>query len=366
MNAKGTPSPPLPDGLFSGEGLAELAGLRYVSDTRPGVRRRRRGKGFSYIDTGGRTISDPAVRKRIEALAIPPAWTDVWICPSPHGHIQATGRDDRGRKQYIYHPRWSEVSSRTKFDRLRAFGESLTRIRQRVRKDLGQRSLTRTRILAAVVEILDRTQIRVGNREYADENGSLGVTTLRNRNVAVSGDSICFRFRGKGGKVCETGLRDRRLARVLDECHEIPGQELFQYRGEDGEYLPLQSADVNDYLREIAGDLFTAKDFRTWRGTVLAAYLLSEAEPAETKRGANKPVVEALREIAGALANTPAVCRKYYVHPGVVELYLTGELAEYRRAFRPRLERNGQSGSRPAGLDEDERFLLYLLRKLET
>lgn len=363
MNPNGKPSPCPPDGPTAGEDLAERAGLRYVSDTRPGIRRRRRGKGFSYIDTRDRTITDPQVRERIGALAIPPAWSDVWICPSPHGHIQATGRDDRGRKQYIYHPRWREISERTKFDRLRSFGETLTKIRRRTHKDLAQRSLTRTKILATIVEILDRTFIRIGNKEYAEENASLGVTTLRNRNVDVSGDSIRFRFRGKGGRQHEVGLRDRRLARIIDACHEIPGQELFQYRGEEGEYLPVQSADVNDYLRDIAGDLFTAKDFRTWRGTVLATHLLSQAEPPRTKRDARTMVAETVREVAGVLGNTPTVCRKYYIHPGIVDLYQSGELAERRQAFRP----NGNGRSAAAwDLDRDERFLLCVLRKMET
>jgi DNA topoisomerase-1 len=252
------------------EATAEEAGLRYVNDAMPGIRRRRAGRGFTYAGTDGRRLTDRRVLARIRALAIPPAWTDVWICPIARGHLQATGRDARGRKQYRYHARWREVRDEAKYGRMVAFGQALPRIRRRVEADLALPGLPRERVLAAVVRLLEKTAVRVGNEEYARENRSFGLTTLRNRHAEVGTSRIRFRFRGKGGKETEVELNDRRLARIVARCQELPGQALFTYLDEDGEPRTVDSADVNEYLREISGEEFTAKDFRTWAGTVLA------------------------------------------------------------------------------------------------
>jgi DNA topoisomerase-1 len=295
-----------------------------VSDRAPGITRRRRGRGFQYVAPDGKTITGRAERRRIESLAIPPAWTDVWICPSPNGHIQATGRDARGRKQYRYHPRWREVRDETKYHRMAAFGRALPRIRRRVDRDMRRRSLSRDRVVATVVRLLDSTTIRVGNDEYARENRSFGLTTLRDRHVDVRGDRITFRFRGKGGRVHDVELEDPRVARVIRRCEELPGQDLFQYVDEDGRPVDVTSDDVNDYLREAAGDEFTAKDFRTWTGTVLAAWTLEELGGGD---GAPKrQLVSAIEKVAEELGNTPAVCRSCYVHPDVIDAHLDGSL----------------------------------------
>jgi DNA topoisomerase-1 len=307
---------------------AAHAGLRYVSDRRPGIRRCRRGGGFQYIAPDGSTITDPAERRRLDALAIPPAWTSVWICPSPRGHLQATGRDARGRKQYRYHPRWREVRDETKYYRLIAFGQSLPRIRRTVTRHLRRSSLSRERVLAAVVRLLDDTTIRVGNDEYARDNDSYGLTTIRNRHVDVRGSHLRFRFRGKGGKVHDVELDDARVARVVRGCQELPGQELFAYVNGDGDPVDVDSQDVNEYIQTIAGDDFTAKDFRTWTGTVLAAWALQEYEQRTSTRQATRQIVEAVGSVARELGNTPAVCRRCYVHPEVFEAHLDGTLRE--------------------------------------
>ena len=261
---------------------AREAGLRYSTDSRPGWTRHRAGRGFSYRDTDGSTIRDAETIARIRALAIPPAWTDVWICPWPNGHLQATGRDARGRKQYRYHARWRARRDTDKFDRMLAFAKALPRIRKRCDADLARRGLPREKVLAAVVRLLELTLIRVGNDEYARLNRSFGLTTLRDRHVRVERSAIRFRFRGKSGKQHEVGLRDRRLARVVRTCQELPGQELFQYVDEDGLVRDVTSDDVNDYLRQVGGGAFTAKDFRTWAGTVLAYRALRALQPADS------------------------------------------------------------------------------------
>jgi DNA topoisomerase I len=306
------------------ERSARAAGLRYVTDEQPGITRRRRGRGFQYLAPDGRTIADRAERSRIDSLAIPPAWTDVWICASPKGHIQATGRDARGRKQYRYHPRWREVRDETKYHRLAAFARALPRIRRRVDRDLRRRALSRERVVATVVRLLDETTIRVGNDEYARENRSFGLTTLRDRHVDVRGDRIRFRFRGKSGRVHEVEVEDPRVARVVRRCEELPGQDLFQYVNGDGEPVDVTSDDVNDYIREAAGDEFTAKDFRTWTGTVLAAWTLDEL--GGTDGAPKKQLVSAIESVAQELGNTPAVCRACYVHPDVIDAHLDGTL----------------------------------------
>jgi DNA topoisomerase-1 len=306
---------------------AREAGLRYASDARPGITRRRAGRGFSYRGADGSLIRDREVLGRIRSLAIPPAWSDVWICPWPNGHIQATGRDARGRKQHRYHPRWHERRDDSKFARMIAFAEALPGIRQRTEEHLALRGLPREKVLAACVRLLELTLIRVGNDEYARLNRSFGLTTLRDRHARIEGSAVRFRFRGKSGKEHEVGLRDRRLARVVRRCQELPGQELFQYVDDDGAVRDVASDDVNAYLREISGGDFTAKDFRTWAGTVLAYRALKALQPATDERGARKNVVEAIRQIAGRLGNTAAVCRRSYVHPAVLDAYFEGTIA---------------------------------------
>src|SRR2546423_1625725 len=271
--------------------VAKAAGLRYVSDASPGIRRKRAGKNFSYIGLDGKPIHDQDELHRIRSLGIPPAWTDVWICPQPNGHIQATGRDAKGRKQYRYHPRWRAVRDETKYSRLIAFGEALPTIRARVEHDLGLPGLPREKVLATVVRLLETTLIRVGNEEYARQNRSYGLTTLRNRHVDVRGTELRFHFRGKSGKEHEVALHDRRLARVMRRLQELPGQELFQYVDEDGTRASIDSDDVNAYLREIAGEDFSAKDFRTWAGTVLCAVALRELDAASGEVEAKRNVV---------------------------------------------------------------------------
>src|ERR1700704_1507834 len=286
---------------------ARAAGLRYVSDQSPGFRRKRVGKAFTYLDADGRTIRDPETIRRIKSLAIPPAWTEVWICPDPRGHLQATGRDARRRKQYRYHPRWREVRDAVKYDRMLAFAQALPKIRERTDQDLEQPGLPREKVLATVVRLLEETRIRIGNDEYRKENGSYGLTTLRNRQVNVIGAEVRFTFRGKSGKNHSIELHDRRMARIIKRFLEIPGQELFKHVDENGEAKAIDSADVNDYLREITGEDFTAKDFRTWAGTILAARFLREATAAAAdavnSRGAKKQLVRAIARVADELGN---------------------------------------------------------------
>ena len=309
-----------------GVATAQLAGLRYTTDQQPGVRRRRKGRGFAYLDRDGVTIRDEGELRRIRRLAIPPAWTDVWISPSPLGHIQATGRDARGRKQYRYHQRWREVRDEAKYGKLSDFAKALPRIRERVDVDLGRPGVPRERVLATAVRILEETFMRVGNVEYARANGSFGLTTLRAKHVDVDGSRIVFRFRGKSGKDHEVDVRDRRLARVIAQLEQLPGQELFRYLDDGGELRTIGSDDVNQYLREISNEDLSAKDFRTWAGTVLAARALAELGPARNDRIAQKRVVQAIDIVAARLGNTRAVCRKCYVHPRVLDAYAAGNL----------------------------------------
>jgi DNA topoisomerase I len=307
---------------------AEEAGLRYVSDEQPGYTRKRKGKSFQYFDAEGKLIKDEPRLLRIRRLAIPPAYTDVWICPSPNGHIQATGRDDRGRKQYRYHERWRAVRDENKYDRMLIFGDALPKIRRRIRADIELSGLPRNKVLAAVVQLLERTFIRIGNEEYARENKSFGLTTMRNRHVQVKGSQLKFRFRGKSGIQHEVDMEDRRIARIVRKLQDLPGQELFQYLDADGEVREITSQDVNEYLREITGQDFTAKDFRTWAGTVLAAMALNAQEAFSTKKEAKSNVKYAISAVSKLLGNTPAICRKCYVHPAVLETYLDGNLIE--------------------------------------
>ena len=300
---------------------AEEAGLLYVSDDRPGYTRTRKGDEFEYFDTEDKTITDEQRLLRIKRLAVPPAWTDVWICPSPNGHIQATGRDARRRKQYRYHERWREVRDENKFGRLAAFAKALPKIRRRVAQDLKLPGLPREKVLATVVRLLQRTFIRIGNEEYARENKSFGLTTMKNRHVKVKGTQLRFRFRGKSERQHEVEVSDPRIAKIVSKCQDLPGQDLFQYVSDDGEVRDVTSQDVNDYLREITGEDFTAKDFRTWAGTVLAAVALNEQGAFETKKQAKANIKTAICAVAELLGNTPAICRKCYVHPKIVEAY---------------------------------------------
>jgi DNA topoisomerase-1 len=334
---------------------AQAAGLRYVGDASPGIRRRRSGRGFTYAGPDGRPLRDKATLARIKSLAIPPAYTDVWICSIPNGHLQATGRDARGRKQYRYHPRWREVRDETKFGRMLAFSEALPRLRQRVDEDLAKPGLPKEKVLAAVVRLLECTGIRVGNEEYARSNRSFGLTTLRDHHVEISGSTMRFEFRGKSGKTHKVALSDRRLARIVARCQAVPGAELFQYVDDEGERVAIGSGDVNDYLREITGEDFTAKDFRTWVGTLQAVAALEARGLASNARAAKSAVLRAIDEVAERLNNTRAVCRKYYVHPAVLERYEAGTLHEA-------LANGKVAGSAPPTLEPDEQALVRLLR----
>lgn len=321
--------------------LARAARLRYVNDDEPGIRRRRAGKGWAYYAADGSLIRDREVRERIAGLVIPPAWTEVWICADEDGHIQATGRDDRGRKQYRYHPRWQEVRDQTKFERMALFGDALPHIRERVEQDLRRKGLPREKVLAAVVALLGSTFIRVGNAEYARNNDSYGLTTLQDDHVEIEGSKLHFEFRGKSGKEHAVDLRDRRLARIVKACQDVPGQALFQYTDPDGNAHAITSSDVNAYLREISGEPFTAKDFRTWGGTTLAVAALGVLEPFETEAQLKKTLAAMYREVASALGNTVAVCRKYYVHPAVVAAYTEGELVDVLAKVAPPVNGSG-------------------------
>src|SRR6266567_4252969 len=307
---------------------AEEAGLRHVSDDRPGYRRKANGDHFEYLDTEGKRIRDEQRLLRIARLAIPPAWTDVWICPSANGHIQATGRDARGRKQYFYHEHWREVRDENKYDRIVIFAEALPKIRRRVRKDLALPGLSRNKILATVVQLLERTFIRVGNEEYARENKSFGLTTMQDRHVDVTGSKVRFRFRGKSGRRHKVAMTDKRIAKTISKLQDLPGQDLFQYVDENRKVREITSQDVNDYLRGITGEDFTAKDFRTWAGTVLAGIALNAIGAFETKKQAKANIKDAISAVAKILGNTPAICRKCYVHPAVLETYLDGNSIE--------------------------------------
>ena len=306
---------------------AKIAGLRYVSDDLPGIRRVRAGKNFRYFGPTGRLIRDSSALARIRSLAIPPAWEDVWICPIEQGHIQAIGRDARRRKQYRYHPRWREVRDETKFDRMADFGRVLPKVRARVKRDLARKGLPKEKVLATIVRLLETTLVRVGNEEYTKQNNSYGLTTLRDHHVNITGAEVQFYFRGKSGVKHAISMRDPRLAKIVRRLRDLPGFELFQYVDETGELKSIDSADVNGYLRVITGEDFTAKDFRTWAGTVLAIEALCECEPFTSQRHAKKNIVAAVQKVAERLGNTAAVCRKCYVHPAVFETYVQGALS---------------------------------------
>lgn len=325
-------------------------GLRYVTDEVPGITRELRGKHFVYFAPDGTQIVDGARLAHIRSLAVPPAYTNVWICPWENGHLQATGRDARGRKQYRYHPRWREVRDATKYDRMIAFARALPRIRAAVATDLARPGMPREKLLAVIVDLLQSTAIRIGNQEYAKQNGSFGLTTLRNRHVKIEGATVRFTFRGKSGIKHSVSLRDRRLARVIARCLEIPGQQLFEYIGDDGTPHAVESAEVNDYIRALAGEEFSAKDFRTWLGTVSCAALLRAAPDAPTDAQRKQQVNEAIRQVARRLGNTAAICKKCYVHPRVIDAFLEEGVL-----------RCAGSGQTTAALSPDETFALALL-----
>ncbi len=332
---------------------AAAAGLRYVNDEGPGIRRKRNGRAFSYIGPDGERIRDRKVIQRIKALVIPPAWTDVWICPEGDGHIQATGRDARRRKQYRYHARWHEVRDAGKYERLATFAEALPRIRERVEVDLRARGLPRRKVLAVVVKLLQDTSIRIGNDEYRRDNRSFGLTTMLDRHARFDGHGLRFEFKGKSGRQHSVQLGDRRVARIVKQCQDIPGQELFQYLDDAGERHAIGSTDVNEYLREITGSDFTAKDFRTWNGTVLAMRYLKICEAPQTAKAGKRLVSAAIKNVAQHLGNTPAVCRKAYVHPVVLNAYLEGSLDP---------EAGVSEAKQARGLSGEEQCVLGLLQ----
>jgi DNA topoisomerase-1 len=305
---------------------AESAGLAYVSDEEPGIRRHKAGKGFRYTGPGGGKVTDAATLKRIRKLAIPPAYTDVWICPKANGHIQATGRDAKGRKQYRYHPQFREVREGTKYEHMIAFARSLPGIRAKIAEHMALRGLPREKVLATVVHLLEATLIRVGNQDYAKQNKSYGLTTLRDRHVEIDGSDLRFDFKGKSGKTWRLKVKDRRVAKIVRQCQDLPGQHLFQYHDENGEVQAVTSADVNAYLKEITGQEITAKDFRTWAGTVLAALALQEFQTFDSQAAAKKNVKTAIERVASRLGNTPTICRKCYIHPEILSTYVEGSL----------------------------------------
>lgn len=319
-------SPDSAQAIVDPRDAAESAGLRYVSDERPGIRRKKAGTGFSYTQPDGSKLIEPDALKRIRALAIPPAWTDVWICPFSDGHIQATGRDAKGRKQYRYHARFREVRESTKYEHVVAFADALPSLRETVREHMALRGLPREKVLATVVHLLETTLIRVGNDDYAKQNNSYGLTTLKNRHAAVEGNEVRFRFTGKGGKQWSLRVRDRRVAKIIRACQELPGQELLQYIDEQGNCQDVTSTDVNEYLKSITGKDITAKDFRTWAGTVLAAMALSELESFDSAAQAKRNLRNAIEKVSARLGNTPTICRKCYIHPEVLNSYMDGNL----------------------------------------
>jgi DNA topoisomerase-1 len=337
---------------------ARAARLRYVTDQRPGISRRRIGKGFVYVAPDGKSIRDPEELRRFRSLAIPPAWRNVWICSTPNGHLQATGRDFKGRKQHRYHPRWREVRDETKYHRMLEFARVLPAIRRKAQQDLALPGLPREKILATVIRLLETSMIRVGNDEYRRQNNSFGLATLRSRHVNISGSNIRFEFRGKSGVQHTLDFNDRRLARIIKRCQELPGHELFQYVGEDGERCTIDSADVNDYLRQIAGDGFSSKDFRTWAGTVLAARELGQFDSAPTEAARKKNVQHAIESVARELGNTKAVCRKCYIHPGLIEAYTDGSLSQLLSRYAKKRTKNASHGLAP-----EEAAVLALLKR---
>jgi DNA topoisomerase-1 len=344
------------DPIVIAKTVAKKAGLTYVSDKAPGYSRGKKLRdGFQYLDARGKVVKDPRVLARIRSLVIPPAWQSVWICASENGHLQATGIDARGRKQYRYHPDWQKARNENKFSKMLLFAKKLPLIRARVRKDLRAAGFGKRRVVAAVIEIMEQTMIRIGNAEYAEANSSYGLTTILNRHAKVRGGAIHFAFKGKSGKWHDVVLEDRTLAQIVRTCQELPGQELFAYLDDEGQAVDVTSQDVNDYLAEITGENITAKDFRTWGGTVQAAVKLQSLGPAETKTALKKSILRAVEHTSEQLRNTTSVCRKYYIHPCVLEAYETGHL------FKVHASCKKSPAKKTHGLYEDEVFALRLL-----
>ncbi|MBX3061931.1 MAG: DNA topoisomerase IB [Anaerolineae bacterium] len=339
--------------------------LVLVSDSDPGIRRKRAGKGFQYLKPNGKPVKDRATLKRIRALAIPPAWREVWICVDANGHIQATGRDAKQRKQYRYHERWNERSGQSKFERMLAFGESLPAIREQVEGDLKREGLPYEKVLALVIKLLETTLIRVGNTEYLRQNGSFGLTTLRDRHVSFKPSSANLRFQGKSGVKHAIDISDRRLIKLIKQVRDVPGRELFQYVDEDGQRHPVTSADVNGYLREIMGEEFSAKDFRTWGGTIYALRLLLTAPPCSNQTQQKREISKAVRIVAENLGNTVTVCRKYYIHPAILDAYSEGKLTDLVLG-NGNGKRSRKIGAEDIETDELEKTLLKFLKKLSN
>lgn len=356
-SAMSSPPASLPAAVAEAHIAADEAGLRYVSDQMPGIHRRRRGKQFVYVDQDGHRVRDADTLARIRSLAIPPAWADVWICPHDRGHLQATGRDVRGRKQHRYHPKWRETRDSVKFSRTIAFGRALPRIRRRVARDLRRPGLGREKVLAAMVRLLETTLVRIGNEEYLKQNRSVGLSTMRDHHVRIRGGVLHFNFRGKSGKQHEIDLADPRLAKIVRRTQELPGQELFQYLDDDGARQKITSTDVNTYLRDIAGAEFSAKDFRTWSGTVLAALALREQVAFTNQKQARRNLVGAIENVAKRLGNTPAICRKCYIHPAIMESYLDGKTIELIKARADSALHTANSG-----LSSQEKAVLRFLK----
>jgi DNA topoisomerase-1 len=336
---------------------AAWAGLRYTSDEKRGYTRKRSGKNFHFIDEKGERISEEKVLERLKKLVIPPAWEDVWICKSAKGHLQVTGRDEKGRKQYIYHPEWQQARSLTKFGRMIEFGKRLPQLRESIQEDISSRKLDRRKVTALVLSLMDNALIRIGNRHYAKSNKSYGLTTLRDKHVEVNGSSIRFSFRGKKGVEHEIDLEDKRLARLVKQCRDIPGYDLFQYYDENGERQTLESGDVNEYLREVTEEEFTAKDFRTWGGTVKMVECLESVLEQDPELDKEKSIKEAVKEVAKGLGNTPTVCSKYYIHPEVVNLFREDKLLKY-------LKRHDAEAPKTPYLSGTEELVLKMLQRV--
>jgi DNA topoisomerase I len=335
---------------------AEKAGLRYTSDEKSGISRKKAGKGYQYINAKGERITDEKVLERINKLVIPPAWTDVWICPQAKGHLQATGRDAKGRKQYLYHPEWQKARNNTKFGRMLSFGKALPKLREQIKKDIQSKHLDRRKVTALVLAIMDNAMIRIGNRQYAKSNDSYGLTTMRDRHVKINGSQVKFTFRGKKGVEHDIDLKDRRLAQLVKKCKDIPGYDLFQYYDENGERQVLESGDVNEYLREATAQPFTAKDIRTWGGSVRMVKCLENVLEVNPELEKEKAIKEAVKDVAKGLGNTPSVCSKYYIHPEVVNLFREDKLLNYLRT-------HDASKSKNEYLSGTEELVLKMLQK---
>ncbi len=335
---------------------AKLVGLHYTTDEMPGIRRKKHGKSFTYTDASGKTVKDAKTLKRIKSLVIPPAWTDVWICSSDAGHMQVTGKDAKGRKQYRYHPLWNRMRNLTKYHRMVPFAELLPRVRQRIQLDLKKPGLPREKVLATIVELLERTLIRIGNEEYAKDNHSYGLTTMLNKHVTVNGSKLQFHFKGKSGVVHTIDISDSRLAKIVQKCQEIPGQHLFEYIDDAGNCQKIDSADVNAYLHDVLGEEYTAKDYRTWKGTVLMASHLQDLGTFTTQKDEKEKIREAIKRVSRTLGNTPSVCKNYYVHPVVLQAYHEGSL---HVVFAKMSEQSGDMQF----FKPEERAVLHLLKK---